>query len=165
MVVSVLSSIKNHRPAILSRMFSLIIRPLASSYRSYSLFSRPNSFTSSWPLTESVSFRMPLISSLQAWASPASFHRRLPAIRVGRVNSGTTAMPIRASSQFFWNMAITATIRVMVLDKMLVNVFVTTLSTPLTSLVIRVMMSPWLAEVKNRWLIFCRCRYIWFRMS
>ena len=86
-------------------------------------------------------------------------------MRVGRVNSGTTAMPTSARIQFFWNMAITATTRVMVLDRMLVKVPVTTLSTPEISLVIRVMISPWLAEVKNRWDIFCRCRYIWFRIS
>ena len=53
----------------------------------------------------------------------------------------------------------------MVLERMLAKVPVTTDSTPEMSLVMRVMISPWLAEVKNRWDIFCRWRYIWLRMS
>ena len=120
---------------------------------------------SNWPLTESVSLRMPLISSLQACDSFAYFQRVLPARRVGSVNSGTITMPIRASIQFLRNMATIAMISVMALERMLVNVLVITCCTPSMSLVMRVMMSPWLLVVKKRCDIFCRCAYIWLRMS
>ena len=68
-------------------------------------------------------------------------------------------------AQFFWYMAATATTRVLMLDRMLEKVLVITDSTPAMSPVMRVMISPWLVEVKNRWLIFCRWRNIWQRMS
>ena len=95
----------------------------------------------------------------------ANFQRVLPACRVGSVNSGTATMPISASIQFLRNMAIMAMTRVMALDRMLENVLTMTCFTPSMSLVMRVMMSPWLLVVKNRWDIFCRWRYIWLRMS
>ena len=47
-----------------------------------------------------------------------------------------------ARIQFFWNIATIAKTRVMELDKILLNVFVMTDSTPSMSDVIRVMMSP-----------------------
>ena len=46
-----------------------------------------------------------------------------------------------------------------------VNVPVITDCTPPMSLVMRVMMSPWLLVVKNRWLICCKWAYILLRMS
>ena len=106
-----------------------------------------------------------MISSLQAWDSLAYFQRVLPALRVGSVNSGTTTMPISARIQFFWNIAMIAIISVITLDRMLVKVLVITCCTPSMSLVMRVMISPWLLVVKKRWDIFCRWEYIWLRMS
>ena len=120
---------------------------------------------SSWPLTDSVSFSMPLISSLQAWDSLANFQRVRPARRVGMVKSGTITMPISARTQFLRNMATMAMISVMTFERMLVKVLVITCCTPSMSLVIRVMTSPCRLVVKKRWDIFCRWPYIWFRMS
>ena len=51
------------------------------------------------------------------------------------------------------------------LERIEVNVLVTTRSTPEMSLVMRVMMSPWLFDVKKRWLIRWRWRYMVLRMS
>ena len=89
----------------------------------------------------------------------------MPAFLVGTVKIGTITMPTRARIQFFWNIAIMAIMSVMEFDSMLLKVFVTTAFTPSISLVILVMMSPWLLLVKNFWLIFCRCEYIWLRIS
>ena len=71
-------------------------------------------------------------------------------------NSGTTSTPSSASIQLRLNITARAAIRVMVLDRMEVNVLVITDWTPDISLVMRVMISPWLLAVKKRWLIFCR---------
>ena len=118
-LVMVVSTTRNQRPAIRSLMFRLIIRPLARSYFLYSCSSRQNSFTRVWPLTDRVSFRMPLISSLHSWASRVRVHRRWPAFLVGMVNRGTMMMPTVARIQFFRYMAISATARVMEFDRML----------------------------------------------
>ena len=145
-------------------MLSLMLRPiilrLAFSYLSYSYFSLPKSLTRSWPLTDKVSFKMPLTSSFTCCDSLVSFHLCLPAFLVGTVKIGTITMPTSAKIQFFWNIAIMAIMSVMEFDSMLLKVFVTTAFTPSMSLVILVMMSPWLLLVKNFWLIFCRCEYI-----
>ena len=69
-------------------------------------------------------------------------HLFFPALLVGSAKRGIITMPIRASIQFFWNIAITAMTSVITLEIMLVKVLVTTLSTPPMSLVILVMMSP-----------------------
>ena len=61
----------------------------------------PNSFTSSCPLTDSVSLRIPLISSFAAWDSFVRDHLAFPALLVGSVNSGTITIPTRARIQFF----------------------------------------------------------------
>ena len=45
------------------------------------------------------------------------------------------------------------------------NVLVMTDSTPEISLVMRVMISPWLFVVKNRCDMRCRCANIWLRIS
>ena len=155
----------NHLPAMLSLMLRPIILRLAFSYFSYSYFSFPKSFTRSCPLTDNVSFKMPFTSSFTCCDSFVSFHLCLPAFRVGKVKSGTITIPTSARIQFFWNIAIMAITSVIEFDKMLEKVFVMTALTPSISLVILVMMSPWLLLVKNFWLIFCRCEYIWFLMS
>ena len=85
---------------------------------------------------------MPLISSLQLWASRVSIQRFLPALLVGRANSGTMMMPMVASTQFSRYMITSAAIRVMLLERILVRVLVMTSRTPVMSLVMRVMMSP-----------------------
>ena len=74
-------------------------------------------------------------------------------------------MPSTARIQFFWNIITSATTSVMEFERMFRNVFVITDSTPEISLVIRVMMSPWLFDVKNLCDIRCRCENIWLRMS
>ena len=74
-------------------------------------------------------------------------------------------MPTSARIQFFWNIAIMAMISVMELERMLLKVLVITDFTPSMSLVILVMISPWLLVVKNLWDMLCRCEYIWLRMS
>ena len=61
--------------------------------------------------------------------------------------------------------ATSATMRVIELERMLVNVPEITVLTPSISLVMRVMISPWLLDVKNRCDMFCRWLYIWLRMS
>ena len=81
------------------------------------------------------------------------------------VNTGTISSPSVASTQFFWYIAMSATISVMTLDRMLVKVLVMVFFTPSMSLVILVMISPWLLEVKKRWLMLCRCLNIALRMS
>ena len=134
-------------------------------YFSNSSSSRPKSFTSSWPETESVSFRMPLISSLAACASRVSDQRVLPARRVGSVNSGMMTMPMTAMRGERCIIITTAAVRVMPFERMEEKVEEMTRSTPEMSEVMRVMMSPWLEEVKNRWGICCRWRYICARMS
>ena len=65
-------------------------------------------------------------------------------------------MPMVASIQFFLYMATTATIRVMLLERMLEKVPEMVDCTPAMSLVILVMISPWLFVVKNFWDILCR---------
>ena len=141
------------------------MRRFADSYFSYSYSSLQKSFTSICPLTESVSFRMPLISSLHSCDSLVRVQRVLPAFRVGIVNSGTMIRPTVARIQFLRYIAVIATIRVIAFERMLVNVFVITDSTPEISLVMRVMMSPWLFDVKNLCDICCRWRYMLLRMS
>ena len=79
--------------------------------------------------------------------------------------SGMTQMPSTARIQFFWNIITRATTSVIEFDRMFRNVFVITDSTPEMSLVIRVMISPWLFVVKNRCDIRCRCENIWLRIS
>ena len=164
-LVKVVRTTLNHLPAMLSLIFRLIILRLAFSYLSYSYFSLPKSLTRSWPLTDRVSFKMPLTSSFTCCDSLVSFHLCLPAFLVGTVKIGTMIIPTSAKIQFFWNIAIIAITSVIELDKILLKVFVTTALTPSMSLVILVMISPWLLLVKNFWLIFCRCEYIWFLMS
>ena len=66
-------------------------------------------------------------------------------------------MPTRARIQFFWNIAIMAMISVIEFERILLKVLVTTAFTPSMSLVILVMISPWLFVVKNLCDIFCRC--------
>ena len=58
-----------------------------------------------------------------------------------------------------------AAVSVIALERMLVKVLEMTASTPSISLVMRVMISPWLPEVKNCWGIFSRCRNMRLRMS
>jgi len=55
--------------------------------------------------------------------------------------------------------------RVMAFFRMLVSVLAMICCTPPMSLVMRVMMSPWLLVVKKRCDICCRWRYILLRMS
>ena len=57
-------------------------------------------------------------------------------------------------------MAIRATTSVIELDRMLVKVPEITVLTPSMSLVMRVMISPWLLDVKKRWDMLCRWLYI-----
>ena len=125
-----------------SLMLSEIIFRFSSSYRLYSLFSCPKSFTSICPLTESVSLRMPFILSLHSCDSRVSDHLVFPALRVGIANRGTITRPIVARSQFFWYIAARATISVITLERMLENVLVIVIFTPSMSLVILVTMSP-----------------------
>ena len=150
-------------------MLSLMLRPIiflfAASYFSYSACSLPNSFTSCWPLTDKVSFRIPLISSLHSCDSRVRSHLVFPARRVGITKRGMISTPTVARIQFSRYMTTTATVSVMTLERMLVIVFVIVRCTPSISLVMRVMMSPWLLVVKKRCDIFCRCLYILFRMS
>ena len=58
------------------------------------------------------------------------------------VKSGTIMMPTRARIQFFWNIATSAIISVIELERMLLNVLVIIVLTPSMSLVILVMISP-----------------------
>ena len=62
-------------------------------------------------------------------------------------------------------MITSAAMSVTELERMLVSVLVMIWRTPEMSLVMRVMMSPWLFVVKNDWLMRCRWRYICPRMS
>ena len=106
-----------------------------------------------------------MISSLHSWDSRVRDQRVLPAVRVGITNRGTIRMPRVASSQFCRYMTTTATIRVILLERISVRVLVMTRWTPSMSLVMRVMISPWLLVVKKRWDISCRWRYMLLRMS
>ena len=85
---------------------------------------------------------MPFISSLHSCASRVSDQRVFPALLVGMMKRGIISTPSVASIQFFWYIASRATMRVMVLDRMLASVPLTTCCTPEMSLVMRVMMSP-----------------------
>ena len=165
MLATVEMTTRNHLPAICSLMLRSIMRRFAFSYFSYSSSSLPKSLTSSWPLTDMVSFKMPLMSSDAAWASRVRVQRVLPARLVGIVKRGMMMTPIVARIQLRLYMATTAMMSVVALERMLVIVFVMTERTPSMSEVMRVMMSPWLLVVKKRWDISCRCRYIVFRMS
>ena len=133
--------------------------------RSYSCFSRVKSLTSSEPLTDRVSFTSWFISSCLAWLALASFQRVRPTLRVGRISSGITTRPTRASCQLIVNRATRVVTTVATLLTICDRVPEMTELTPLMSVFMRVMMSPCRSVVKKAWGMCWRWSYIWLRMS
>ena len=91
--------------------------------------------------------------------------RRLPVTLVGRMKNGTTAMPVRASTQLHWNSATMETTTVAMFLMEFVIVEETTLWTPFTSPVMRVMISPCLLSTKYWYGCRWNCSYICVFMS
>ncbi|MPM83640.1 hypothetical protein SDC9_130709 [bioreactor metagenome] len=135
-------AIVNHFPLLCSLSESRVTSSLTSTKRSYSVFSRVNSFMSSEPDTLSVSVSIWFILSRSPCASASNFQRVCPTLRVGNTNSGITATPTIAIFQFIANSAISVATTVVMLLIDVVSVFEITLPTPLISLSIRVRISP-----------------------
>ena len=81
------------------------------------------------------------------------------------MNKGTTATARVARSQLWLYMIIRAAASVITFLMILVKVLVMTRCTPSISLVIRVMISPWLLVVKKLWGICCRWANMVLRIS
>ena len=105
------------------------------------------------------------ISSFFSWLSRSSCQRVRPTVRVGKISSGITTMPTRASCQLMENSATSVVTVTATLLTMLLRVPEMTVETPEMSVFIRVMMSPCRSPVKKAWGMCCRWSYIWFFMS
>ena len=146
-------------------MLNWVTSSLTFTKRSYSSSSFVNSFTSSEPLTESVSSTSWFISSDFARASLSSLKRVTPTFFVGMTSRGTMAIPTRASFGLMASSAMTVVTTVATLETTDVSVPEMTLDTPSMSEFMRVMMSPCFSVVKKLCGMLCRCAYIWFFMS
>ena len=100
-----------------------------------------------------------------AWLCVRYFHLVRPAVLVGSTRSGITAMPTSASGALMLKSATRVVMTVATLLTMFESVPLITELTPLMSVFMRVMMSPCFSVVKNECGMYCRCLYIWFRMS
>ena len=119
-----------------------------------------NIFTSIEPLTESVSSIFWLSSSLFAWLCVRYFQRVRPAVLVGSMSSGMTAMPTSARGTLMPKSATRVVMTVATLLTMFDRVPLMTELTPLMSVFIRVIMSPCFSVVKKECGMYCRCLYI-----
>ena len=156
---------RNQEPERCSFSESAVTSSLTPTKRSYSRSSAVNIFIRSEPETESVSLISWFISSFLAWLSSSSLRRTLPALRVGRMSSGSTRMPTTASLGLMEKSATSVVTTVAMLLTICVSVPEMTELTPEMSVFMRVTMSPCFSVVKNACGMRCRCWYISFFMS
>ena len=141
---------KNHRPTIAWRIWSLARARLSSRKRRIERSWAPNVLPSRIPETDSVSSVTALISASRCWVSLLTSRRTLPTRNVRYMKNGVIPSDNRVSCQLSRNIASTVEIVTARLDVIDAAVSVTTAWTPPTSFASRLWISPVRVAVKNR---------------
>ncbi len=147
---------KNQRPTIAWRTWSLASSRLSLLNRPIAAPCWPNVFDSSIPETDRVSSVTADISASDFWVSPRTSRLTFPTRNVRYMKNGRRARLRNVSRQSMISIAITVLTAIAMFDVSDAAVSVTTDWMPPTSFASRLWISPVLVSVKNRSGIFWR---------